>query len=524
MKSCEKWHSYKEGTFYTLHERITSYACFMLSRTYTAVLHGLEVKKVEVEIETVKGIPQLIIIGLPSKTVNESRERITAALLHCGIRLRSKRTVVNLAPADMKKSGSCIELAIAVGLLKLSETISIGTDDTFFIGELSLDGVVKKVPGILAFVLAAKRYGFKHIVIPAGNAREVETISDITIHPIHSIQEYIAYGRGRGVLPILQQQRFIPKSLKTKEFESIKGQYQAKRALQIALAGGHSVLLVGPPGAGKSLLAHSISNILPPLSEAEAIEVTTIHSVAGLTSQLVREPPLRMPHHTTSPSGLLGGNGLKPGEISLAHRGVLFLDELPEFSRSCLESLRQPLERGSITLTRTSGTITYPARFLLVATANPCPCGYYQSEQKPCTCNDYAISQYRRRLSGPILDRIDLFVFVKPVDLTELDSSTPARTPIKDSIIMARSVQKQRFAKSKMTANAELASANIHEFISLDTKAQHLALQAGKEMHLSARAYIKLLKVSRTIADLDHSPAVVSHHVAEALHYRSLLQ
>ncbi|KKU18053.1 MAG: Mg chelatase, subunit ChlI [Candidatus Pacebacteria bacterium GW2011_GWB1_47_8] len=381
------------------------------------VMTGLKATKVEVEVDGTRGQPALIVIGLPNKAIDEAKERISSALTNCGIRVRSIRTIVNLAPAEVKKTSSALELAIAVGLLKMYGELTWDTDRAMFFGELSLDGSLKPVRGLFPMVLAAKEMGVKRIFFPRENSQEVAVVRGLTLYPIEHLRQLLGFAT-RPIKPLLSTHS--PQFSRSTDdvFGQMVGQEQAKRAIQIAAAGRHNMLLIGSPGAGKSMLARAMRSILPPLSEAEAIEVTKLYSLRGLAQQgLIVERPFREPHHTTSTAGLIGGgHTLQPGEISLAHLGVLFLDEFPEYSQSSLEALRQPMEDGRVVITRVNGSVEYPARFMLVAAANPCPCGYQFHSTRQCQCSEREISRYQRRISGPILDRIDIQLKMQSID------------------------------------------------------------------------------------------------------------
>lgn len=498
----------------------------MLSRIYTATPFGLDALKIEVEVNSNRGTPRLVLIGLPSQAVEEAKERVSSALRNCGVRIQSKRTIVNLAPADIRKTSSCLELAIAVALLQLYGEIKVETDHTMFFGELSLDGSLKKIKGLLPLVLAAHKAGFTDVVIPAENASEVAILDAPKIHPISHLKEYLLFAKQEQALATLQPIDFISTyQMSTFDFADIQGQASAKRALEIAAAGGHNLLMVGPPGAGKSMMAKALVSILPPLTKREALEITSVYSVCGLNHQgLITQRPFRSPHHTTSQVGLTGGGTLlKPGEISLAHRGVLFLDEFPEFEKSSLEALRQPLEDGEVSISRASGSTTYPSAFCLIAAANPCPCGYHGSLKKACVCSQYALENYQKKLSGPILDRIDMHLRVKEVEvdkLTQPDSSAETSVIIQQRVTTARQQQQQRFKNTAYVTNSELTSPDIKKMCLLSGPAQHLLTKATEKLGLSARSYFKMIKVAQTIADLETAPQITQSHIAEALQYR----
>ncbi len=498
----------------------------MLARTYTATLQGLNPTKIEVEVDTVRGQPKLIFIGLPTRTVAEAKERITAAVSSCGIRIKSRKTIVNLAPADLKKTASCIELPIAIALLKQYGEIRLDSDKTMFFGEFSLNGELKPLKHALALVCAAKTMGFKEVVVPASSVQQLKYISGIEIKYIEHLRDYLEFAQKHKPLSFLQTKKFIHKSKNREHSVSITdilGQEVAKRALVIAAAGRHHLLLTGPPGAGKSLLAQSLNSILPPLSSQEAMEVAMVYSAAGIERNFSSSRPFRSPHHTASILGLLGGGTqIKPGEISLAHCGVLFLDELNLFNKATLEALREPLEKGSVTLTKNQGSIRFPARFSFVAATNPCPCGFAQSSYRSCTCTPDQIKRYKSKLSGPLKDRIDLSLTVLPAAHSKLSarSDTESLEIIQAQVLAAQKKQADRFANTTVQNNGRLTSKLIREHCVLEPMAQKLLSTAAERLALSSRGYFSIIRIAQTIADLEAAPKINADHIAEALQFR----
>ncbi len=501
----------------------------MVERCIGMGLMGIDSFKVTIEADLASGLPAFEVVGLPDAAVKESRDRVRSAMKNCGFDFPIGRITVNLAPADTKKIGPLYDLPILIALLKLSEQLRAEIDDAVFIGEISLSGFVNRVNGVLPMTIEARKLGYKRIFVPYDNRAEAAVVKDIDVYPVKNIKQLYKHLSGRE--PIL---RADPTELTVTQgefgidFSQVKGQYEAKRAMEIAAAGSHNVLLVGPPGSGKSMLAQRLPTILPDMTFEETIETTKIHSIAGNIPSgvsLISHRPFRAPHHTISPMGLAGGGSIPgPGEISLAHNGVLFLDELPEFARKTMEVLRQPLEDGTVTISRVSGTLTYPCNVTMICAMNPCPCGYYGTGVRKCTCSKNAVTRYLNKISGPLLDRIDIHVEVPSVKYEELSSVIPAESSeeIRKRVNKARSIQNERYKNLGFTSNANIPAGKLHDFCILNEKADKMLQNAFDKMGLSSRAYSKILKVSRTIADLEGSDKITEDFIFEAIQYRSL--
>jgi len=491
-------------------------------------LFGLKTYAIEIEADLSRGVGAFDIVGLPDAAVKESRDRVRSAMKNCAFDFPNARLIINLAPADIKKEGPLYDLPILIAVLKVTRIITANTDDAAFIGELSLSGELRRINGALPMAIAARQQGMKRLFLPAANANEGAVVSGLEVYPVRNIFELLDHLAGRRQIEpaVFQEQAVIADD--SLDFAQVKGQAEAKRALEIAAAGGHNVLMIGSPGAGKSMLAKRVTTILPQMTFEETIETTKIHSIAGTLREgagLVTCRPFRSPHHTITRVGLVGGGTTpKPGEISLAHNGVLFLDELPEFSRATLEVLRQPLEDGIVSIARAVGTYSYPANFMMIAAMNPCPCGFYNHPKKECSCTDAAVAKYLNRVSGPLLDRIDIHIEVPPVEYDALTARGNEETSaaVRARVNAARRIQTERFKDHRAKCNAQIDAAQFDRVCVTDDKADRLLKAAFDKLALTARAYDRIMKVARTIADLDGSEVIRAPHISEAVQYRTL--
>lgn len=499
----------------------------MLAKCLSGAVVGLDGALVQVEIDISQGLPRFDVVGLPDAAVNEARQRVRAAIRNSGLYFPDKRITANLAPADLKKEGPAYDLPIAVGILAASEQVPLQAGQQLFLGELSLDGALRHTAGILSMVTLAKDKRIETVFVPAVDAAEAALVEGVTVIPVQNLADVALYLRGLlHIEPVPFHADCEHEPAPALDLAEVRGQEHVRRGLEVAVAGGHNMIMTGPPGAGKTLIARAAPSIMPRMSLHEALEVTKIYSVAGMLppeTPLLLQRPFRAPHHTTSYVALVGGGRWpKPGEVSLAHRGVLFMDEMPEFQAQALEVLRQPLEDGIVTISRATGSITLPANFMLIGAMNPCPCGYFEDPVRDCTCTSTAILKYQKRISGPLLDRIDIHTHVPRIEFEKLAGTAPAESSaaVRTRVEAARAIQAERFAGTTTICNGDMGPAEVRQFCHLDAAGENLMRSAMAKMHLSARAFHRLLKLARTIADLAADPAIRPEHLAEALQYR----